>query len=150
MSTLQIVLAHADLAIRTRCEELLTAAGHQVAAADQEAYSALGLVNRLQPDLLLLDLALARTSWAALLPLIQAKSPATRLLVVVDGDSDAAIMAALADGAIGYLDRDQLEQFVVKAAEAVCQGEAWVSRQMVAKILAAVWSSALDIQDAVV
>ncbi|MCG2634229.1 MAG: response regulator [Gammaproteobacteria bacterium] len=151
MSTARIMIAHQDAQIRMQCAQRLTVAGSQVVdASGDDTYEILGLLNALQPDVLLLDLALAKGQGVSFLPLMRAKSPSSRVLLVVDGDSDEAIMAALADGAIGYLDRDALDTHIVKAVRVVNAGEAWVPRQMVARILEAVWSHALDQQAAAV
>lgn len=88
-----------------------------------------------RPQILLLDLKIARANDAATLPLLRTKSPRTQVILLTGQASDAHILAGISQGARGYLDSTLLRRFLVKAVRAVAAGESWVSRAMVSKLI---------------
>jgi DNA-binding NarL/FixJ family response regulator len=88
-----------------------------------------------QPHILLLDLKMARANDAATLPLLRTKSPRTQIILLTGQASDAQVLAGISQGARGYLDERLLRRFLVKAVRAVADGESWVSRAMVGKLI---------------
>jgi DNA-binding NarL/FixJ family response regulator len=57
------------------------------------------------------------------------------VIVLTGHTSGAALLDAVAHGAHGYLNRRQLRAFLPKAVRKVDQGEPWVSRKMVPRII---------------
>jgi DNA-binding NarL/FixJ family response regulator len=84
---------------------------------------------------LLFDLKLAEGNGVLPLLIIRARSPQTKVILLVGRTTDAQILGAISHGARGYLAPKLLRRFLVKAIRAVHAGETWVSRAMVGKII---------------
>ena len=89
---------------------------------------AVELAARLQPDVLLLDIAMPVMDGLEALPLIRAAAPATRV-IVLSGVTAASIREhALAAGAASVVEKgadiERLTQFVKDACESVPDGDA--------------------------
>lgn len=82
---------------------------------------ALALVQRLRPDVALVDLFLARESGAELCQAIRAASPQTRVLLI-SGAGRMAPAAARAAGASGFISKESDAREVVAAVRAVGRG----------------------------
>jgi DNA-binding NarL/FixJ family response regulator len=65
----------------------------------------LDLVDRLNPDLVLLDLTMPRTNSYDLIEEMRAKHPDTDIVVLSGFDADRVEAQVLAKGAIGYLEK---------------------------------------------
>jgi DNA-binding NarL/FixJ family response regulator len=82
---------------------LLQAAGSDVVRQVTDGHAAVKAALRLQPDLLLLDIAMPRMSGLEALRLIIPKLPETRVLMLTLSDDDADLLEAIRCGAAGYL-----------------------------------------------
>jgi DNA-binding NarL/FixJ family response regulator len=70
-----------------------------------------------------------------LLPILRRNSPDTRVIVLTGQSSVAALLEALSNGAFGYLNRRRLRAFLPKAVRKVAEGEAWVPRSVLPKLI---------------
>ena len=70
-----------------------------------------------------------------LLPILRRSSPDTKVIVLTGQSSVAALLDALSNGAVGYLNRRRLRAFLSKAVRKVADGEAWVPRSVLPKII---------------
>lgn len=96
---------------------------------------ALALVERKQPDLILLDLDLDTESGLDLLPKLLAAAPQTQVLIVT-GMSDALKhRQAILQGAMGLVLKAQAPEVLLKAIEKVYAGEVWFDRALLASVL---------------
>jgi DNA-binding NarL/FixJ family response regulator len=111
---------HADLVV----------VGH---AADGD--TAVRLADRLQPDVVLMDLRMPGTDGVAATALITARSPAPQVLVLTTYDSDADILRAMAAGAIGYLLKDTPRAELFRAIHAAAQGQATLAPSVATKLV---------------
>jgi DNA-binding NarL/FixJ family response regulator len=78
--------------------------------------------HKLQPALLVVDLALAEGDLAALVAELHALAPASRTLLLSDHDDPLADAAALAAGADGVVHKATLAAELAAAVEAVLAG----------------------------
>ncbi len=119
-----------------RCRQRLMADNDiQIVADSAEFEDATDLVEETLPDILLLDGGLLHKSGSSIIPLIHEHSPTTRVILLSDKLPEEAILACLTVGAQGYLERDETDDFLIKAIKAVATGEAWVPRRIVARLL---------------
>jgi len=88
-----------------------------------------------QPDIILLDLNMMADSDLAAVPLVRARSPRTHVILLTGRAAESQILEAISHGARGYLGALVLRRFLTKAVRAVRDGETWVSRSMVAKLI---------------
>jgi DNA-binding NarL/FixJ family response regulator len=131
-----VVIAERQRADRAACLRLLEAeSGIRVVGEAKSGLEAITSTGQLRPRILLLDLALARAQRIPLIPALRQKSPQTKVILLTDGASETRTLEALAHGARGYLDKAVLTTFLPRAVRVVDAGEAWVSRQMVARIM---------------
>jgi len=98
---------------------------------------AIELVRRLQPDVLLLDLAMPKlTGLEALAQVIQAK-PGVRVIILAATVDRADIIKALQLGARGIVLKTAATQLLYKCINAVVAGEMWVGRDSVPDLVGA-------------
>ena len=115
-----LVIADDDRAIRKIVRDRLTAAGHVVEVAEN-GREALGLIERVEPDLVLLDLQMPELDGIAVLDKL-AKQPGAPLIIVITahGSIEVAVRAMKA-GAHDFLSKPfeaaHLEHVVAKALE---------------------------------
>ncbi len=74
---------------------------------------ALGLLDVLAPDLVLLDLELPDLDGLTVLPLIKARPDAPRVIIVTIHDQDEYRVAAVAAGADGFVPKRELTRALV-------------------------------------
>lgn len=134
-STITVVVADEEKERRAVCLRLLAPEkGIRVVAEAGTAAETLDAA-RLAPRILLLDARLAKGRGLLLLPIFRRSSPGTKVIVMTGQSSGAALLEALASGAHGYLNRKLLRAFLPKAVRKVDQGEPWVSRKMLPRII---------------
>ncbi len=134
MPPITVVIASHERASRAAClGHLQSEKGIRVVAEARSGLEALAVV-RLKPHILVLDLSLFRGNGLLLLPVLRQRSPRTKVILLVGRVSEARILEALCQGALGYLGKEVLRAFLAKAIRAVEAGQAWVPRKMVGKI----------------
>lgn len=134
-STITVVVADEEKERRAACLRLLALEkGIRVVAEAGTAAETLGTA-RLAPRILLVDSRLAMGKGLVLLPIFRRSSPDTKVIVLTGHSSTAALLDTLAQGAHGYLNRRSLRAFLPKAVRKVDQGEPWVSRKMLPRII---------------
>jgi DNA-binding NarL/FixJ family response regulator len=88
---------------------------------------ALALAERLAPDVVLLDLRMPGLSGAALIRALRAQQPGVRVLVLTTFDDDAEVLAAIDEGANGYLLKDTPRTELRRAVKATARGQSVLS-----------------------
>ncbi len=85
------------------------------------------LVDRLQPDVLILDLMMPGLSGLEALPTIRQRSPRTRVVVLSMYSNNAFVATALKDGATGYVLKGSDEENLVRAVREAAAGRRFLS-----------------------
>ena len=98
----------------------------------------------LQPDLVLLDLLLPRTSGYEAIPALAEASPRSKVLVVSPQAAPSAVRRALCAGAAGYLPKRASASELVTAIRRVAAGEGYVEPDLGAKLVLGDGSPALE------
>ncbi len=84
---------------------------------------AVEIAERLQPDVVLMDLRMPEMDGVAATQKIKAVRPETQILVLTTYDSDADILRAVEAGATGYLLKDAPREELYEAVRAASQGK---------------------------
>jgi two-component system, NarL family, nitrate/nitrite response regulator NarL len=92
-------------------------------------------LSRLQPKLLLLDLRLPRAARARDIAQMHKVSPATRIVAFPESCDDDFELALFRAGVCGVCARDVSSDLLSKIVSAVLQGELWIRRALVPKLL---------------
>ncbi len=100
------------------------------------ALQAIDMARRLQPDVVLLDMAIPGMDPIDVLLSIKQLSPTTKPFVLPWRTDNNLTWKALEAGARGYLLGEASVPDLIKAIEAVHQGELWVGRSLILEELA--------------
>ena len=106
----------------------------KVVGAANDGDEALPLVEKLQPDLLLLDLAMPRIGGLLALRELKDAKTTTRILLLTAAIEQADIVTAFQLGAQGVVLKDTASDVLFKSIQAVMSGRYWVGRKPVADL----------------
>ena len=118
-------LMREGLIARLAADDDLTVCGE---ASDVE--DALALIDAEQPDLAIVDIALKTSFGLDLIRKVAASGQPTRTLVVSAYEESLFAERALRAGALGYLNKQELQGSVIDAVHAVLRGERYLSPAM--------------------
>jgi DNA-binding NarL/FixJ family response regulator len=110
----------------------------QVVGAAGSAEEALALVERLRPDVVLLDLELPGMGGVEAIPRLLGSCPGVGVLVFTAYDTDERILAAVRAGATGYLLKGAAVADIARAVRAVAAGDSALEPRVAATLVAAV------------
>lgn len=95
--------------------------GWEVVGEASNGVEALEEAERLQPDVMVLDITMPRLNGLEVCRLSRQKTPATEILFVTQHDSPQMMKEALNAGAKGYVVKSNAARDLVRAIEAVSQ-----------------------------
>lgn len=102
-------------------------------ASDGE--SAVLQAQRLQPDVILMDLRLPGLDGVAATSQVKQALPATQVIILTTYDSDRDILRAIEAGAIGYLLKDTPRDELFRAIHAAAQNQPLLTPAVAARLL---------------
>jgi DNA-binding NarL/FixJ family response regulator len=114
---------------------LLARGGFDVVGEAADGSDALELAERLQPDLVLLDLSMPGVDGLAALPLLRAAAPGCEVVVLTASGTEENLLAAVRGGAAGYLLKSEPPERIVAFLRGVANGEAALSGQVARRLL---------------
>jgi DNA-binding NarL/FixJ family response regulator len=112
--------------VRAGLSALLQGAGHTIVGETGDITQALSEVNRLVPDVLMLDLNLDGRSGFEVLAEMARRKLSTRVIVLSMSDQPRNVAEALRMGAAGYVLKGSAGTELVAAVEAVTQGHRYL------------------------
>jgi two-component system, NarL family, response regulator NreC len=118
--------------------------GISVVGEADTAERAVLMADRLQPDLVLLDLLLPRKSGDEVLPELTAVAPQAKVLVVSSQAAPSSVRRALSAGAAGYLPQHSSDRDLVAAIRLVVDGTGYVDPELGAQLVNPNGSAALE------
>ena len=135
MSRVSILIAGRQASIAA---SLLTLSRHkniQVIACVNDVADIFTKLNDTEPTIALIDFSVVSEAHYAMLAELRRSHPKTKVIFLCDGADQAKLIDAFRHGASGYLETKDRDAFLAKAIQAVSDGEAWVPRHFVTKIV---------------
>lgn len=90
---------------------------------------------QLSPDILLLDLNMPGPPTIHVIHQVRAERPETKVMILTGYEDDGYIRTLVAAGVCGYVLKGEASSVVVRAIRAVAQGDTWLSRPVVEKLI---------------
>lgn len=116
---------------RRGLQQLLAMSEHlQFVGEVDDGEGALEAVETLNPDLILMDLNMAKLDGLKSLQALQASGQTVRVVMLTVSDAEQDVIEALRAGAVGYLLKDMEPEALLKHIEQVAQGEICVSPRL--------------------
>lgn len=98
---------------------------------------AIALVEKLQPDVVLMDLRMPKLDGIQATAHIRERWPSIPVLVLTTFDDDANLFGALRAGAAGYLLKDVSSETLISAIQAATKGESFLQSTVTGRVVAA-------------
>lgn len=144
MEPIRIVLADDHGLMREGTRHILDqCADLEVVGEAEDGQEALELIDRLQPDVAILDIRMPVLNGIEVVRRMKESSPRTAALMLTAYDDDDYILALMDAGALGYLLKTTRASELVDAVQRVHQGEA-VLHPAIARKVARLWSRRRD------
>lgn len=136
--TLEIGIVDDDKAVRDSLSALLRRERNlHLAFVVGSAEEALAEVERLPPELLIVDLGLPGMNGVQLIERLAVMSPRTEVLVLTIYEDDQSVFEALRAGAVGYLTKDSAPEQLLDAVGEVHRGGAPMSPSVARRVVQA-------------
>ena len=134
--TTRILLADDHAVLRAGLRLLLeNQPDFEVTGEAASGLEALELAEKLQPDLILLDLTMPGLNGLDALPVLRKSAPAARVLILTMHDDPQYLRQALKNGASGYVLKKAADTELLSAVRAVLRGEVYVHPSMTRVLL---------------
>jgi DNA-binding NarL/FixJ family response regulator len=136
MKTTRIVLADDQLLIRAGIRAIIeTLPGYLIEAECADGHETIAAIRKLQPDVVLLDIAMPGPSGIEVARAIRQFNQGTRILVLSSIDRQEIVEQALAAGVNGYLLKDFVLAELIQALVMVLDGGTFLSPKLKAMSL---------------
>ncbi|MBI3953374.1 MAG: response regulator transcription factor [Chloroflexi bacterium] len=135
MEPIRIVLAEDHSLVREGTRRILEQSADLTVVGDAgDGQQALELVQRLQPDVAILDIRMPKLNGIEVVRRMKECSPRTKALMLTAYDDDDYILALMEAGASGYLLKTARADELVEAVRSVHQGEPVLHPAIAAKV----------------
>ena len=111
-------------------------AGYEVVGVAADGMSAMRAVTELQPDIIMMDLTMPRTSGIDAIVQIKRQHPQIKIIALTFHKEDKYIHATLEAGADAYVLKDDSRTELFSALESVANGKSYLSPSIVDKVMA--------------
>ncbi len=111
------------------------AAGFEIRGEAGSVAEAREALNRLKPDILIIDITLRDGNGLELVPVALAVNPAMRILVLSMHDEADYALRALRAGAHGYVMKENADEVITEALQRVAAGGIYVSDVIAARVM---------------
>jgi len=133
---IRLLLADDHTVVREGTRELLEREPDmKVVGEAGDGEQAVRLVSELQPDVVIMDIAMPKLSGIEATRQIKMLCPSTAVLVLTAYDNDQYVFALLEAGAAGYLLKDVRSQELIDAIRAVNAGESILHPAITRKVI---------------
>ncbi len=137
-SSIRVLVADDHSVVRMGVKAMLTAeAGFEVVGEAEDGDDAITQTLELDPDILLLDLAMPRLPGLEAMRAIMGRSPRVKIILLTSTISTQQIIEALQIGARGIVEKGSVVGELTKALRTVLSGDYWIGGQRVANLLQA-------------
>ena len=125
---IRVVLVDDHAMVRAGLEQLLVAAGDiEVVGSVADGLTAVELVRRSRPDVVLMDISLPGLDGIRATAAIQAADPEVRVVMLTSFGDRVRVLAAVDAGAAGYILKEADPEDLLRAVRAAARGESPVS-----------------------
>ncbi|HWU42022.1 MAG TPA: response regulator transcription factor [Bdellovibrio sp.] len=107
----------------------------EVVGEGENAEQGLQLIQKLRPELVILDLGLPDMDGFQLTREIRKNNPYIKILVLTSHDTEQEVMQALAAGANAYCLKDIMSDRLVEVVKSVCEGSVWLDTRVASRAL---------------
>lgn len=133
---IRLVIADDHPVVRAGLEGMLSSqAGFAVVGEASSGLEAVELTERLQPDVVIMDLRMVKMDGTAAIAQIRRRQLPTPILVLTTYDSNADILHAIEAGATGYILKDAPREQLFAAIRTVAQGKSVFSPEVATRLL---------------
>lgn len=137
-SPVRIVVADDHPVVRLGVKNMLmNEAGYEVVGEAEDGDDAITQTLELDPDILLLDLAMPRLPGLEAMRAIMGRSPRVKIILLTATISTQQVIEALQIGARGIVEKGSVAGDLTKALKAVLSGDYWIGGERVANLLQA-------------
>ena len=135
---IRVVIADDQALFREGLRTLLsTRPDIEVVGEAGDGEEAVALVEKLDPDVVLMDLRMPKLDGIQATARIRDRRPQIPVLVLTTFDDDANLFGALRAGAAGYLLKDVSSETLVAAIQAATKGESFLQSTVTGRVVAA-------------
>lgn len=134
-SAIRVALVDDHELFRNGLRELLAEQGFEVVGDAADGGSAIALVERTAPDVVVMDIQMPGMSGVEATRRIRATAPATRVLMLTVSPDPEDVTEAVLAGASGYVLKEAAVSEVARAVRAAARGEALLSPAIAARLL---------------
>jgi len=129
------------------CAMLEAVPGLEIAGEAPDGLTAVARAAELEPDVVVMDLNLPDLDGVEATRRIVRASPQTGVLMLTMFENEAAVFAAMRAGARGYLLKGARNQQIIRAVQAIGDGEAIFSPAIATRVLGLLGGNALPRED---
>ena len=127
MNSLKLLIADDESPARSRLRQLLEEIdGWEAVAEAQNGHEVIDICNRIQPDVVLLDIRMPNMDGLEVLDAMMEQGVSLPTLILTTFDEHELVLKCMKLGAKGYLRKDVSLDALMKAIEAVVAGELWI------------------------
>ena len=145
MSPIRILIVDDHPVVRDGLRGMLAGTSDlEVVGEASDGAEALAVVERLQPDVVLMDLRMPGLGGAPAIRALAERGTSAKVLVLTTYDSDSDVVPALEAGATGYLLKDTPREELVRAIRAAAQGDAVLAPSVASRLVSQLREPARD------
>jgi DNA-binding NarL/FixJ family response regulator len=136
MPSIRVLIVDDHPVVRSGIRSILEmSVGIEIAGEAQNGAEALQMIEKIEPDVVLLDMKLPDISGVEIVKKIYASGGKTRVLGLSSYNDREFISQLLNYGASGYLLKEEVPDLIVEAVRGVALGEpGWISRKVAAML----------------
>ena len=136
MDQIRVLIVDDQTVLREGLEALLSFAPDiAVIGQGQDGLEAVSMAERLQPDVILLDLVMPRLDGLAAIPEITDIAPNSHILVLTSFAESDKVFQAIKAGALGYLLKDTGREQLFQAIREVAEGRGFLHPSIAVKMI---------------
>ena len=144
--SISVVLADDHPVVRQGLRTILEAGGEIAIVGEAgDGLEAIRVVERLQPNVLVLDLMMPGLGGLDVLPIIQQRAPQTRAVVLSLCATEDFVLQALRNGAIAYVVKGSDAEHIVEGVQRAAAGRRYLSPGLSERALEAFYEKATAI-----
>lgn len=135
-SRIRVYIVDDQAIIRAALRSFLSARSDmEVIGSSGDPRAALAEIEKLRPDVLLLDITMPGLSGLDLLPMIRKSVPRSKVVMLTHHEGETFVEQALKNGAEGYLSKDSDPAELVLAILAVQRGDPFISPRVASALV---------------